>query len=77
MHNVQAHLQNFIQKNLHNAVPLGRGCRRKIVEQLKDKQAIAIYDKLTCARAHSTAIFVSYILNEGKSGERVEVNLFG
>ncbi len=56
---------------------LGEVIEEKISENLKDKCTIAIYDGLTCGGTHYIAVYVSYIINEGKCGERVEINLLG
>lgn len=57
---------------------LGEIVEEKITEQLKNAHAVCMYDGVTRSGTHYVAVYVSYILNEGKGkdgGERVEINL--
>ena len=56
---------------------LGELVEEKITSQLQNKHAVAIYDGLTRSGTHYIALYVSYILNEGEEGERLEINLLG
>eukprot|EP00986_Skeletonema_menzelii_P018329 scaffold26626_cov178-Skeletonema_menzelii.AAC.7 len=73
------HTQKFSYKRMAMLLLLlGEIVEEKITEQLKNSHAVAIYDGFTRSGTHYMALYVSYILNEGKGkeeGERLEINL--
>ncbi len=54
---------------------LGKAVEEKVVKQLKNKHAVAIYNRLTCGGTNYITVYVLYIRNEEGSIERSEINL--
>ena len=56
---------------------LGDIVEEKITSQLEYAHAVGVHDGFMRAGTHCIALHVAHALNEGKEGERLEINLLG